>query len=104
MEVGCHSYQASSSDQLFTIFEVTKNTLEKMQRGEKGKRDSEDDRARSIENSMLISVEIWPVQSEVRERVSGKGGEPGRVEPGGEAIAFYSNMYLFSLYVQFRNT
>ena len=78
-----------------------------MQRGEKGKRDSEDDGARSKENSMLISVEIWPVKSEVRERVSGEGGEPGRVEPGGEGrpgVNSDSNMYLFSLYVQFRNT
>ena len=68
-----------------------------MQRGEKEKRDSEDDGARSKENSMLISVEIWPVKSEVRERVSGEGGEPGRVEPGGEGRPGVNSEQLFIL-------
>ena len=39
-----------------------------------------DDGARSKEKSVLISVEIRPVQSELRGRaVSGERGEPGRV-------------------------
>ena len=74
-----------------------------MQRGEKRKRYSEDDEARSKEKS----VEIQPVQSEVRGRVvSGDWGErqagqgvdsSGCLEPGREGRPGVNSEQLFNL-------